>query len=57
MPQLARLATDPPTYQRKPHRISITVSWGLYKKLQTQCDAEGRSLSNLAAHILEAGVA
>ena len=39
--------------QRKPQRITITVSWALLNRLQQRADTEGRSLSNLAAHLLE----
>jgi hypothetical protein len=39
--------------QRHPQRISITVSWALHQRLLSTSDYEGRSLSNLAAHLLE----
>ena len=39
--------------QRKPQRMTITVSWAVLDRLQQRSDAEGRSLSNLAAHLLE----
>jgi hypothetical protein len=38
---------------RSPRRISITVSHATYERLLERCDAEGRSLSNLAAYLLE----
>ncbi len=38
---------------RYPQRISITISWALQQHLLQRSDYEGRSLSNLAAHILE----
>jgi hypothetical protein len=38
---------------RHPQRISITISWALHQRLMTKSDWEGRSLSNLAAHLLE----
>jgi macrodomain Ter protein organizer (MatP/YcbG family) len=41
--------------RRKPQRLSVTVSWALWQRLQKQADWEGRSLSNYAAHILENG--
>ena len=44
-----------PPMQRKPQRVSVTISWALYQRLLERSDFEGRSLSNLAAHILEAG--
>ena len=40
---------------RHPQRISITISWALYQRLTSRSDYEGRSLSNLAAHLLELG--
>lgn len=38
---------------RAPRRITITVSWSLYEALIRRSDFEGRSLSNLAAFLLE----
>lgn len=38
---------------RKPVRITITVSHGTHLALTERCDEEGRSLSNLAAYMLE----
>jgi len=38
---------------RKPMRITITVSFGTHEALIRQSDEEGRSLSNLAAYLLE----
>jgi hypothetical protein len=42
---------------RKPQRITITLSWAVLNRLQQRSDAEGRSLSNLAAHLLEVATA
>lgn len=39
--------------RRRPQRVSITVNWALYQRLLVRSDREGRSLSNLAAHLLE----
>ena len=39
--------------RRHPVRISTTVNWGLHHRLQDQADRDGRSLSNLVAHLLE----
>jgi hypothetical protein len=39
--------------RRHPQRISTTVNWGLHQRLQDQADRDGRSLSNLVAHLLE----
>ena len=38
---------------RKPVRITITVSYHTHLALTERCDQEGRSLSNLAAYMLE----
>jgi len=38
---------------RKPRRISITVPENVYNKLAECSTLEGRSISNLAAHLLE----
>jgi hypothetical protein len=40
--------------QRKPQRISATLNWRLHQRLQVRADYEGRSLSNLICHLLEA---
>jgi hypothetical protein len=39
--------------QRKPVRISITISHALHNALLRVSDEQGRSLSNLAAYLLE----
>jgi hypothetical protein len=39
--------------RRKPTRISATLPWQLAQRLQGRADEEGRSLSNLIAHLLE----
>jgi predicted HicB family RNase H-like nuclease len=41
---------------RKPQRLSVTVSWSLHQRLEERASYEGRSLSNLVAHLLEAAV-
>jgi hypothetical protein len=38
---------------RKPVRITITVPYSTHLALEDRSDEEGRSLSNLAAYILE----
>jgi hypothetical protein len=53
--QTAPPATAAETMRRTPQRITITVNWSLHQRLQQRCDHEGRSLSNLAAHLLELG--
>jgi hypothetical protein len=40
-------------YTRAPKRISITLPMRPYEQLQKRSDWEGRSLSNLAAYLLE----
>ena len=41
------------TLFRSPRRITITLAMHTYEQLQQRCDCEGRSLSNLAAFLLE----
>jgi hypothetical protein len=43
--------------QRKPTRITFTACWQLHHTLQQRADQEGRSLSNLIAHLLEVATA
>ena len=43
--------------QRKPQRITITVSAVVVERLTARAMAEGRSLSNLAASLLELALA
>lgn len=38
---------------RSPQRITITIPHGAYQRLLERSDQEGRSLSNLAAFLLE----
>lgn len=42
-----------PACMRRPHRVTITISWQTWQRLLNRSDDEGRSLSNLAAHLLE----
>lgn len=42
---------------RKPKRITITVPDAAYQRLLERSDREGRSLSNLAAFLLESATA
>lgn len=42
--------------QRSPRRVTITVPYVLYAELLARSDQQGRSLSNLAAFLLEAAV-
>mgnify|MGYP006266579487 CR=1 FL=1 len=51
----APLATLPPC-RRSPQRITVTISWATHQQLVERSDDEGRSLSNLAAHIIERGL-
>jgi hypothetical protein len=37
-------------------RLSVTVPHHLYQMLQERSDLEGRSMSNLAAYMLEQGL-
>ena len=38
---------------RSPRRVSITLPLATFEELQVRADGEGRSLSNLAAFLLE----
>ncbi|MCP9803091.1 hypothetical protein KBY75_05870 [Cyanobium sp. T1G-Tous] len=38
---------------RKPQRISVTIPHNVYSYLVMKSEQEGRSLSNLASHLLE----
>jgi hypothetical protein len=40
----------------KPKRLTITVSGSVFASLERRSTAEGRSLSNLAAFVLERGL-
>jgi hypothetical protein len=41
---------------RSPRRVTITLPWATFVELQVRADGEGRSLSNLAAFLLESGL-
>ncbi|NBS93200.1 MAG: hypothetical protein EBS91_04320 [Betaproteobacteria bacterium] len=49
-------ATLVPPSRRSPQRITITITWATHQQLLSRSDDEGRSLSNLAAHLLETGL-
>lgn len=49
-------ASGLPLLSRHPQRITISVSWVLHQRLVERSDHEGRSLSNLAAHLLESAM-
>jgi hypothetical protein len=49
----ATVPAEPAPMHRTPQRITITLSWALHQRLLQRSDLEGRSLSNLAAHLLE----
>lgn len=42
---------------RKPRRITITLPYGAYQRLLARSEREGRSLSNIAAFLLESATA
>jgi hypothetical protein len=42
--------------QRSPRRLTVTLPFALYCALVERSDQEGRSLSNLAAYLLEAAL-
>ena len=39
--------------QRSSKRLTTTIPWAINERLQKRADDEGRSLSNLVAHLLE----
>jgi hypothetical protein len=39
--------------RRTPQRVCATLPWQLHQRLMDRADLEGRSLSNLVAHLLE----
>ena len=43
--------------QRKPVRVTITISHSLHQSLMDASDYQGRSLSNLSAYLLEMAMA
>ena len=45
--------SKPAALFRSPRRITITLAMHTYEQLEERCDREGRSLSNLAAFLLE----
>lgn len=45
-----------PQQQPRPRRLTVTVPQNVYDALEARSTAEGRSLSNLAAFMLEAGL-
>ena len=50
---LHTMAPNTALLMRKPKRVSITVSHIVIERLQRLSDEQGRSTSNLAAHLLE----
>jgi len=45
-----------PNATRKPQRLTITVSYALFARIEARAIEEGRSLSNLSAYLLERAV-
>lgn len=41
---------------RSPRRITITLPYNAFSSLQERSDQEGRSLSNLAAYLIESSL-
>ena len=41
---------------RSPRRVTITVPYALYSELLARSDQQGRSLSNLAAFLIEGAI-
>lgn len=54
---ISHLPIDNTPHQfRKPQRITITIPYGLWRRLQEKADTEGRSLSNLCCYVLESAL-
>ena len=51
----AKLPHGADLLQRKPQRVTATLSWRLHQRLQERADYEGRSLSNLVCYLLGVG--
>lgn len=49
-------ASQPTRTIRKPRRLTITVPQNVYDALDTRSTHEGRTMSNLAAYLLEASL-
>jgi predicted HicB family RNase H-like nuclease len=47
---------EPLPMKRTSQRVTVTLNWSVHRKLLQQSDLQGRSLSNLAAHVLEVGL-
>ena len=54
---VSHIAANSNLLRRKPTRATVTLGWKLHQDLQTRADEEGRSLSNLMAHLLETALA
>ena len=52
LPQASKLQTA----FRSPRRVTITLPFSTFEDLQGRADGEGRSLSNLAAFLLESAL-
>lgn len=56
-PRTAAVSVQLAQLQRKPSRLTITVSAVVVERLSARALVEGRSLSNLAAYLLEVALA
>jgi hypothetical protein len=50
------LADGERLFVRSPKRLTITIPFSTFEKIISRSNEEGRSLSNLAAYLLERGV-
>lgn len=48
--------TQTTAHFRSPRRISVTLPYNAFSSLQSRSDEEGRSLSNLAAFLIESSL-
>ena len=53
--QMASASVVQPAF-RSPRRVTITLPFATFQDLQERADGEGRSLSNLAAFLLESSL-
>ena len=53
--EIPAFPSAPELAKRKPVRVTLTMNWQTYQRLLKRSGSEGRSISNLCAHILEVG--
>jgi len=48
---------NPPTRFKSPQRLTVTLAHAVYERLVLRSSSEGRSISNLAAYLIEESLA